>query len=132
MKSSRFAFIAVVILALIPLTLSAGEKKKKAAEEHYASLSFTVVRESSGRPIKNAEVVVHWLKKDGSQSNEGFELKTDTDGHANIDNIPYGKFRLQVLVHGFQTYGDDVEINQDKQEFVIRMKPPADQVSIYK
>jgi len=129
---SRFSFIICIILLLaLPLSLSGAEKKKK-VEQQFSSLSFLVVRDSSGRPVKNAEVVVHWLKKDGSQSSDGFELKTDGDGRASIDDIPYGKFRLQVLAPNFQTYGDDIEVNQEKQEFVVRMKPPAGQVSIYK
>ena len=64
--------------------------------------------------------------------NEGFQLKTDTDGRASIDDIPYGRVRVQVLAHGLQTYGDDIEVKQPKQEIVIRLKPPAEQVSIYK
>ena len=75
--------------------------------------------------------MIHSLRKDGNQGTEGFQLKTDTDGRASIDDIPYGKLRLQVLAHGLQTYGDDIEVNEAKQEFVIRLKPPAEQVTIY-
>jgi hypothetical protein len=125
-------FVALVTLFLIvPLCLSAGEKKKKAPEQ-FCSLSFVVLKDASGKPIKNASVVVHSLRKDGSQDSDGFQLKTDTDGRASIDDIPYGKLRLQVLAHGLQTYGDDIEVREAKQEIVIRLKPPAEQVSIYK
>jgi hypothetical protein len=113
------------------MCLSAGEKKNNPPEQ-FGSLSFVVLKDSDGKPIKNASVVIHSLRKDGSQSNEGFQLKTDTGGRASIDDIPYGKLRLQVLVHGLQTYGDDIEVNAAKQEFVIRLKPPAEQVSVDK
>jgi hypothetical protein len=129
-KILRFRF-AVALLLILPLCLSAGEKKKKAPEQ-FSSLSFVVLKDFNGKPIKNASVVLHFLRKDGSQSDEGFQLKTDTDGKAAIDDIPYGKLRLQVLAHGLQTYGDDIEVNAAKQELVIRLKPPAEQVSIYK
>ena len=123
------AFLAPVCLS--PAELSAKEKKLKAPEQ-FSRLSFTVLRESSGKPVKNASVVIHFLRPDGRQESEGFQLKTDSEGRAAIDDIPYGKLRVQVIAHGLQTYGDDVEINAGTQEFVIRLKPPADQVSIYK
>jgi hypothetical protein len=76
--------------------------------------------------------VIHSLRKDGSQDSDGFQLKTDNDGRAHIGDIPYGKVRLQVLAHSLQTYGDDIEVKQPQQEIVVRLKPPAEQVSIYK
>lgn len=126
---SRFT-IFVALLLVVPLCLSAGNKKKKAPEQ-FCAVSFIVVKDSNGKPLKNASVVVHGLKKDGTQESEGFQLKTDNDGKAHIEDIPYGKFRLQVVAHRMQTYGDDIELNQPQQEFVIRLKTPAGQVSIY-
>jgi hypothetical protein len=122
--------LTFALLLILPLCLSAGEKKQKPPEQ-FCSLSFVVLRDTNGKPIKNASVVIHNLRKDGTQDTEGFQLKTDTDGRAFMDDIPYGKLRLQVLAHGLQTYGDDIEVNAAKQEFVIRLKPPAEQVSIY-
>jgi len=125
----RFAAI-ISLLLVVPLCLSAGDKKKKAPEQ-FSSLSFVVVKDSNGKPIKNASVVLHSVAKDGRQEREGFQLKTDTDGKASIDDIPYGRMRVQVIAHSFQTYGDDIDVNQPKHELVIRLKPPAEQVSIY-
>jgi 5-hydroxyisourate hydrolase-like protein (transthyretin family) len=125
----RFATL-VTLLLIVPMCLSAGEKKKK-PQEQFCSLSFVVLKDSNGKPIKNASVVIHSLRKDGSQDSEGFQLKTDADGRASIDDIPYGKLRLQVLAHSLQTYGDDIEVKEAKQEIVIRLKPPAEQISIY-
>lgn len=129
-KNRGFRLTSLIALLLVlPLCLSAGGKKKP--EQQFCRLSFVVLKDTNGKPIKNASVVLHSLRKDGSQDKEGFQLKTDTDGKTAIDDIPYGKMRLQVLAHGLQTYGDDIEIKEPKQEFVIRLKPPADQVTIY-
>jgi 5-hydroxyisourate hydrolase-like protein (transthyretin family) len=119
----------IALLLVTPVCLAAGNKKK--APEQFCALSFVVLKETNDKPIKNASVVIHSLRADGSQSNDGFQLKTDNDGRAHIEDIPYGKLRLQVIAHGTQTYGDDIEVNQPQQEFTIRMKPPAGQVSIY-
>lgn len=124
-------FKILTLLLIVPLCLSAGEKKKKPPEQ-FCALSFVILRDSDSKPIKNASVVIHSLRKDGTQGSDGFQLKTDTDGRASIDDIPYGTMRLQVLAHSLQTYGEDIEVNQVKQEIVVRLKPPADQISIYK
>ncbi len=117
-------------LLMVPLCLSAGSKKK--APEQFGNLSFVVLRDSDGEPVKNASVVIHFLRKDGSEEPDGLQLKTDADGHASIDDIPYGNLRVQVVAHRLQTYGDDVGLNQAKAEFVIRLKPPAGQMSVGK
>jgi hypothetical protein len=116
-------------LLIVPLGLSAGGKKK--TPEQFGNLSFVVLRASDGGPVKNASVVIHFLRKDGSAESDGIQLKTDGDGRASIDGIPYGNLRVQVVAHALQTYGDDVVLNQAKQEFVIRLNPPAGQLSIY-
>ena len=130
-KISSLRFGAIVsLLLIVPLCLSAGDKKKKVAEQ-FCNLSFVVLKDSSGKPIKNASVVLHALRKDGSQEKDGLQLKTDTDGKASIDDIPYGRMRVQVVAHSLQTYGDDMDVNQPTQQIVVRLKAPAEQVSIY-
>jgi hypothetical protein len=126
----RFA-VLLSLLLIVPLCLSAKDKRQKPPEP-VSTLNFVVLKDSDGTPIKNASVVIHSLNKDGSQEGEGFQLKTDRDGRAFIDGIPYSKLRLQVIAHRLQTYGDDIEVNLPQQEFVIRLKPPAGQLSIYK
>jgi hypothetical protein len=59
------------------------------------------------------------------------ELKTDPEGKSSFDGIPYGKLRVQVLAQGFQTYGEDFEVNQPKMEITIKLKRPQGQYSIY-
>jgi hypothetical protein len=109
-----------------------AREKKPISPEPVCTLSFVVLRDSDGAPIKNASVVIHALDKGGNQEKEGIQLKTDSDGKAFIDGVSYSKVRVQVIARHLQTYGDDVEINQPKQEFVIRLKPPVGQLSIYK
>ena len=67
-------------LLMVPLCLSAANKKK--APEQFGSLSFVVLRDSDGTPVKNASVVIHFLRKNGSEEPDGLQLKTDTDGRA--------------------------------------------------
>jgi hypothetical protein len=117
-------------MLIVPLCLAAGNKKK--APEKFSDLSFVVLRDSDGQPIKYASVVIHFLRKDGSEEPDGLQLKTDSEGRARITDIPYGNLRVQVIAPRLQTYGDDFVVNQAQQEFVIRLKPPAGQVSLDK
>lgn len=96
-----------------------------------ALLKFLVVRDYNGKPVRNAGVVMHPVKKDGTQSRGGLELKTDAEGRTQFDGVPYGKLRVQVLAPGFQTFGEDYDINQPEMEIMVKLKRPQKQYSIY-
>lgn len=102
-----------------------------AADQKTSELKFTILKDENGKPVRNASVVLHPVEKDGKQGKGGFELKTDPEGQASFPAAPYGKLRVQVLAHGYQTFGDDYEINQPQQEIVIKLKKPQGQFSIY-
>jgi hypothetical protein len=108
----------------------AGDKKSL-YEEPAAQLSFVVVRDYNGKPVRNAGVVMHSVGKHDKQDRGGLELKTDAEGKASFDGVPYGKLRVQVLAPGFQTFGQDYEINQPAMEITIKLKRPEGQYSIY-
>ena len=69
--------------------------------EPYGRLSFLVVKEDNGKPVRNAAVVLHPVNTNGKQGRGGFELKTDSDGKTHFEGVPYGKLRVQVLAPGF-------------------------------
>jgi hypothetical protein len=117
----------VIAIVGLVLALAAGA----AAEERYASVKFVVVKDRNGKPIRNASVVLHEVNKHGRQEKGGMQLKTDNDGKTGFDGVPYGKLRVQVIARGFQTFGQDYDVNQAEMQFNIRMKPPQDQVTIY-
>ncbi len=123
MKRIALAFIVAV------LAFSASYAQEPAG---YANVKFLVVKDSNGKPVRNASVILHPVNEKGKQEKGGFQLKTDSDGKANYDGLPYGKIRIQVIARGFQTYGEDYDVNQQDMEFTIKMKPPQEQYSIYK
>jgi Carboxypeptidase regulatory-like domain len=105
--------------------------KKSQYTEPVALLSFVVVKDDNGKPVRNAGVVMHSVGKNNKQDRGGLELKTDAEGKASFDGVPYGKLRVQVLARGFQTYGEDYEVNQPTMEITIKLKRPDNQYSIY-
>lgn len=113
---------------LITATLMASDKKDEGPQ---SSLSFLVLKDDTGKPIRNAAVVLHPVGQHGKQAKSGFELKSDNDGKTHFDGIPYGTWRVQVIANGFQTFGGDYNVNQLEQEITIRLKRPQGQYSIY-
>jgi len=126
MKSStRIWAVSLIVLAM---TLPGFAKKK---HEPLATVNFVILRDENGKPIRNAAVVMHPVNDGGKQERGGIELKTDPEGKANYDGVPYGKMRIQVLAPGFQTYGDDYEVSQPTMDVTVKMKRPGKQYSIY-
>jgi hypothetical protein len=99
--------------------------------EPTAVMNFLIVKEDNGKPVRNAAVIMHPVNAHGQQSRGGLELKTDPEGKTSFDGIPYGKLRVQVLASGFQTFGDDYDVNQAKMDLTIKLKRPQGQYSIY-
>ena len=130
MNIQRLAIVCLVSV-LFPAIAIAG-KKSPVPEQKTAAINMTVIRNSSGKPVKNAEVVIHLFDIHGKQKSEGLELKTHEDGKAEATGIPYGKVRIQVIAPGFRTYGEDFSIDQPNHEITIKLQKPAEQLSIYK
>jgi hypothetical protein len=124
----------VITALVVALTVLAGVRHLAWAQDNEgpaSSVRFVVVRDSDGKPVKYAQVVVHSVNRKGKASKEEVELKTDADGHASMDGIPYGSVEVQVLAKGFQTFGEDYEVNKPALEITVKLKRPAGQYSIY-
>ncbi len=119
----------VVLVMLLSAGMATAQKDKD--NEPTSWLYFSVIKDDNGKPVRNAAVILHPVNPKGKQERGGLELKTDPEGKADLDGIPYGPLRVQVLVHGFQTYGEDFDISKPKTEITIKMKRPQGQFSIY-
>ena len=123
-------FVTVVVLATLAMAGRAlGQKDKD--DEPTSFLYFLVVKDDNGKPVRNAAVIMHPVNPKGRQGRGGMELKTDPDGKANFDGIPYGKLRVQVLATGFQTFGEDYDVEKAKMQITIKLKRPQGQFSVY-
>jgi hypothetical protein len=116
---------------LIVCLLGAAAAQRDPNPEPTAVMNFLIVKEENGKPIRNAAVIMHPVNAHGQQSRGGLELKTDPQGKTSFDGIPYGKLRVQVLASGFQTYGEDYDVNRATMDLTIKLKRPQGQYSIY-
>jgi hypothetical protein len=94
-------------------------------------LRFVVVRDSDGKPVRDAAVVLHPVKRKGKQAQGEMDLKTGAEGRTSVDGIPYGPLRVQVLAPHFQSFGEDYEINKAEMEITVKLKRPGGQYSVY-
>jgi hypothetical protein len=133
MRTSRLLTIRLLIIFLLApiwfLYAPAWAEKKPAIP--LATVNFVVVRDENGKPVRNAAVVLHPVQDNGKQERGGIELKTDPDGKAGYDGVPYGKMRIQVLASGFQTFGNDYDIGRPTVDITVKLKRPERQYSIY-
>jgi 5-hydroxyisourate hydrolase-like protein (transthyretin family) len=135
--SVALAVIGLILSSLLAgLAASSQETTSKRGRKYKmpppsARIEVTILRDSSGKPIENASVIFHAVENGEAKGN--MELKTNEDGKTVIDVLPKGgKMRVQVIAKGFQTYGDDYDIDKDQMAIEIRMKRPGEQYSIYK
>ncbi|HZU21909.1 MAG TPA: carboxypeptidase-like regulatory domain-containing protein [Terriglobales bacterium] len=120
----RAALALVLLFSLQSIAGFAGDKK-------FCDLSFVVLKDSTGKPVKYASVILHGVDSRGRQLHEGMQLKTDGEGRTRASGVPYGKVRVQVIATGLQTYGEDFDLNEPEREITIKLKQPQGQYSIY-
>jgi len=125
--------IPFLIASSISLFLLVGSSvaQHEDDDEPTSVLNFLILKDDNGKPVRNAAVIMHAVNSKGKQGRGDLELKTDLDGKTSFDGIPYGTLRVQVLASGFQTYGQDYNVNQPKLSLTIKLKRPLGQYSIY-
>lgn len=131
MKLHFGSSLVVAVMMVLGLSMVNSVALAQNDEGPTSSLRIVVVRDADGKPIKNAQVVLHSVNRKGKATRGEMELKTDADGRASADAIPYGALEVQVLAKGFQTFGEDYEVKQAEQEITVKLKRPSGQYSIY-
>jgi hypothetical protein len=131
MKKSFSIVGALIVVFGVGVIGRVWAQDDRPAEPPMSDLRFVVLKDYNGKPVRNAAVVLHPVNKKGDQAMGGLELKTDNEGQTNIDGIPYGPLRVQVLAPGFQTFGEDYQINKPAMQITVKLKRPGRQYSSY-
>lgn len=131
-----FSVLAVFALSAAPFALRAQDDNENHGRKYKppppsAHIEVTVLKDVNGKPIDQAHVIFHPVE--GDKDKGALEVKTDEDGRAVIDVIPMGDtVTLQVIVNGYQTYGQNYKIDKPEMSMEVRMKRPNGQYSTYK
>ena len=93
-----------------------------------------VVKTLAGRPIDRAEVILRWkanAKHPRSSLNKNirtqFESRTSQEGDVSFPGVPQGSIQIQVNAHGFQTYGQIFDIDEEEKTIEVKLNPPQQQ-----
>ena len=132
MRTTKVLCVLAGLVSWLALaTVAAAQHDQEEEEEPTAVLTFLIVKQDNGKPVRNAAVIMHSVNSHGKQGRGDLELKTDLDGKASFDGVPYGTLRVQVLASGFQTFGQDYDVNQAQINVTIKLNRPQGQYSIY-
>ena len=96
-----------------------------------------LVQDESGTPIPRASVVVgRIVSKPGAERLKvrkvRMQLRTSMQGTAPLPPLEQGRYVIQVISPGFQTYGSaDLVLDQTEQSLTVTLEPPKKQVSVH-
>src|SRR5271157_4581855 len=85
-EMTRFAVLGLLVLVWASPPVRADNNKKQVKPT--ATLSFIILKDDNGKPVRNAAVVLHPVNEAGQQERGSLELKTDQEGKASYDGIP--------------------------------------------
>lgn len=122
---NRILLLPALVLWLVGVA-GAGEMTKLTID----------VKTQGGKPVDRASVVVKFLEgrsivKLGRKTRTVWELRTNQEGLAQIPTIPQGKIRIQVIAKGYQTFGEDVTVDEEEKTVEIKLNPPQPQFSAH-
>ncbi|HXR96553.1 MAG TPA: carboxypeptidase-like regulatory domain-containing protein [Terriglobales bacterium] len=126
--------VAVLLLAGVAFAPAqkAQDKDKKAVQP---TVRVTLmVQDPKGRPFPNASVVMKQVTVDvGRMPKHAFtaELHTDEKGQAVVQGFDTGVVLVQVIAHGYQTYGQEFIMKDADETVHVKLSPPKSQVTIY-
>lgn len=93
-----------------------------------------VVKTMAGRPLDRAEVILRW-KANAKHPRSSFaknirtqfESRTDQEGNVSFPGVPQGSIQIQVNAHGYQTFGQLYDIDEQEKTIEVKLNPPQQQ-----
>lgn len=88
------------------------------------------------KPVGGASVIVrfisgHSLVKLGRGTKTEWEVRTSQEGSVTLPTVPQGKILIQVIAKGYQTYGENLDIDEELKTVEVHLKPPQGQYSAH-
>jgi hypothetical protein len=63
----------IILLALLLSLISVANAQRDTTEEPTADLTFLVIKDDNGKPVRNAAVIMHPVENNGKQARGGME-----------------------------------------------------------
>jgi hypothetical protein len=126
---NRRDFCRVLSLPALPALLVAGEPPQTTITVH-------VTKETTGKPVDNAFVILDFLgdrqaSKLGKREKIHWEMRTNLEGVAHFPPIRRGKVRIQVIATNYQSFGQDFDLGEDEKKIDVKLNLPQRQYSAH-
>ena len=99
---------------------------KPAQQEPIPQFSFTVVvkEADTGDPISQARLTLAFRQPGKLHRNVSYSAKTNAQGRYRFTDIPKGTVRLFVTADRHQSFGKEIELEEDNQVVEVKLKKP--------
>lgn len=121
---------------ILALALALALMAPPALADSDEAVVYVGVATLRGKPIERASVILRFVEgrsiaKFGKKIRTQWETRTNQEGVARFPSIPKGKVLIQVIAQGYQTFGKEFEITEDKQKIEITLNPPQPPYSVH-
>src|SRR5271165_3962692 len=94
------------------------------------------VKNDYGKPVQHGSVILDFLsghdpKKFGARHKIHWEVRLNLQGAASFPSIPQGKVRVQVIADGYQTFGQNFDIDEATKTIDVHLNYPQKQYSVH-
>jgi 5-hydroxyisourate hydrolase-like protein (transthyretin family) len=99
---------------------------KPAQQQPIPEVSLTVVvkEAETGDPISQARLTLTFRQQGKLHRSITYSAKTNAQGRYRFTNIPKGTVRLLVTAERHQSFGKEVEVEEDNQVIEVKLKKP--------
>ena len=90
------------------------------------------VKNTAGKPVDGASVVVKFVKgrskaKFGAKIRKEWEMHTNPEGVVTLPPLPKGTITVQVIAKNYQTFGEEIDVDEDAKTIDVKLNPPQAQ-----
>ena len=103
---------------------------KPAQQQPIPELSFSVVvkEADTGEAISQARLTLTFRQTGKLHRTVSYGAKTNAQGRYRFTNIPKGTVHLFVTAERHQSYGKEIELEEDNQVIEVKLKKPQPQL----
>lgn len=106
------------------------------ASEPTQTVISVQVKNDYGKPVQNGSVILDFLsghdpKKFGARRKIHWEVRLNLQGAASFPSIPQGKVRVQVIASGYQTFGQNFDVDEPTKTIEVKLNYPQKQYSAH-
>ena len=99
---------------------------KPAQQQPIPEFSITIVvkEADTGDPISQARLTLTFHQQGRLHRSISYSAKTNAQGRYRFTNIPKGTVHLFVTAERHQSFGKEIEVEEDNQVIEVRLKKP--------